>query len=253
MRYFLSFLLFICFNSSFSQPKDSTQLYLSQMQKFLQDNESLKTDDSVKRQNLYRELRSVIIKQPKNEINFILLLESINLTYQQVDTLVRLIDSSIYNSPQKAYSDVILKRLSVAETGKPFPELVLTDTAGNELPVSSLKGKIVFLDVWSSWCGPCREQIPALKKIYKKYNSKGLEVIGISMDDNKESWLKAIEKDKQTWRAYCEIRNWRYNKFATRFSIFAIPANFLIDQNGILVGQDLSPEALRSWLAKNHL
>ncbi|HMK03280.1 MAG TPA: TlpA disulfide reductase family protein [Ferruginibacter sp.] len=223
------------------------------MQSFLQQNENLKAPDAVKRQNLYRELRSFMLKHPKNEFNFLLLLEGVNLTYQQVDTLLRLIDTSIYSSPQKAYADVILKRLSVAETGRPFPPLTLTDTSGNELSISGLKGKIVFIDVWSSWCGPCREEIPNLKKIYKKYNSRGLEVIGVSMDDNKESWLKAIEKDKQPWKAYCEFRNWRYNKFAMRFSIFAIPANFLIDQNGILVGQNLSPVALRTWLEKNPL
>lgn len=223
------------------------------MQRFLQDNEKLKVPDSVKRQNLYRELRSFIIKYPGNENNFLFIFEGVNLTYKQVDSLVKLVDSSMSSSPQKAYADVLLKRLSVAETGKPFPALTLVDTLGQELSISDLKGKIVFIDVWSSWCGPCREQIPDLKKLYKKYNSMGLEVIGISMDDNKESWLKAIEKDKQPWKAYCELRNWRYNKFAMRFSIFAIPANFLIDQNGILVGQNLSPEALRSWLAQNHL
>ncbi|HMI79856.1 MAG TPA: TlpA disulfide reductase family protein [Ferruginibacter sp.] len=223
------------------------------MQRFLQDNEKLKIPDTVKWQNLYRELKSFIIKHPKNENNFLFIFEGVNLTYKQVDTLVKLVDSSMNSSPQKAFADVLLKRLSVVETGKPFPALTLVDTLGQELSISDLKGKIVFIDVWSSWCGPCREQIPDLKKLYSKYHTKGFEVIGMSVDDNKEKWLKAIEKDKQTWKHYCEFRNWRYNKFAMRFSVFVIPANFLIDQNGILVGQDLSPEALSSWLAQNHL
>jgi len=257
MRYLLSFLLIICFSYSFSQtvpePKDPTDVLFSQMQMFIQENESLNIPDSVKRQNLYRELRAFIQKHPTNKNNFYLISTGLNLTYKQVDTLIGLVDSSMRNAPERSYADITLKRISVAETGKPFPPLILTDTSGNELAVSALKGKIVLIDVWSSWCVPCREQIPEIKKLYKKYNSKGLEIIGISMDDNKQNWLKAIQKDRQTWKAYCEFRNWRYNKFAIRFYVYAIPANYLIDENGILVGQDLSTEALNTWIAQHQL
>ncbi len=221
------------------------------MQTFLQDNESLKIPDSVKRHNLYNKLKAFITKHPTNDIVFSLIPWGIDLTYKEVDTLVKLVDSSILHSPQKAWADVTLKRISVAETGKPFPVLSLTDTSGNELSLSSLKGKIIFIDIWSSSCGPCREQIPAISKLYKKYKNRNFEIIGVSMDENKQKWLTAILEDKQIWKAYCEFRNWRGNKFASRFSIYAIPANFLIDQNGILVGQDLSPESLGSWL-KQH-
>jgi thiol-disulfide isomerase/thioredoxin len=164
---------------------------------------------------------------------------------------LKLVDTSIYKSAQKSYADVTLKRVSVAETGKPFPALTLIDTSGIEFPLSNLKGKIVLLDVWSSWCGPCREEIPALIKLYKKYNSKGFEIVSISMDEQKQQWLTAIKEDKQPWKAYCEFRNWRSNKFASRFSVYAIPANFLIDQNGILVGQNLSVENIKYWIQQH--
>ncbi|MEP7254415.1 MAG: TlpA disulfide reductase family protein [Ferruginibacter sp.] len=258
MRCILSFILIICFNTGFSQTgqdksASETQTYLSQMQSFFDNNESLNIPDSLKRQNLYNELRSFIIKQPKDENDFMLFyFYGLNLTYKQVDTLVNLIDSSIYNSPQKAWADVTLKRLSVVENGKPFPSLTLIDTAGKPLSLSELKGKVVLIDVWSSWCGPCREQIPDIRKLYKKYNSKGLEIIGISMDSDKQSWLKAIREDKQTWKAYCELVNWRINKFSMRFSVYGIPANFLIDENGILVGQDMSPGSLKLWLVQHY-
>jgi thiol-disulfide isomerase/thioredoxin len=228
-----------------------TNLYLSEMQDFIQNNESIKATDSVKRQNLYNELRSFIIKHPANEIDFLFISWGINLTYQQVKELTGFVDSSLQNSGSRSWADNTLNRISVAETGKPFPSLTLTDTSGNELYLSGLKGKVVLIDVWSSWCGPCREQIPDLRKLYKKYNSKGLEIIGISMDDNKQSWLKAIRQDRQTWKAYCELTNWRNNKFAARFYTYAIPANFLIDRNGILVGQQLSIDALYSLIAQH--
>jgi thiol-disulfide isomerase/thioredoxin len=255
IRYFFILPLIICFNNSFCQNSkvvsDSSNEYLSQMQKFIQENEDLKITDSVKYQNLYTKVKSFIINHPKNENDFLFIYWCLNLGYKQLDTLLKLVDTSIYSSPQKSYADVTLKRVSVAETGKPFPLLVLTDTSGTELSISSLKGKIILLDVWSSWCAPCREEIPDLIKLYKKYNSKGFEVIGISMDDNKQKWLNAIKEDKQRWKAYCELKNWRANKFAARFSVYSIPANFLIDQNGILVGQNLSAETIKYWIQQH--
>jgi thiol-disulfide isomerase/thioredoxin len=256
MRFLLTFILIICFIPGFCQTgtgsKDSTYEYFSRMQDFILNNENLNAPDSVKRQNLYKELKAFITKHPANEINFNLIFGGLNLTYKEVYTLVSLVDSSILNSPAKAWADVALKRLAITETGKPFPYLTLIDTSGKELLLSSLKGKLILLDVWSSWCIPCREQIPALRKLYKKYNSKGFEIIGISMDDNKQKWLKAIKEDKQTWKQYCELLNWRTNKFATRFYTYAIPDNFLIDENGILVGQNLSVEVITSWVSQHY-
>lgn len=256
MRNLLFFLLFISFYPGFSQTpdesKDSTQQYLSRMQDFILYNEHLKAPDSVKRQNLYNELKAFITKHPAKEINFYFISSGLNLTRKQVETLISLIDSSIMNAPSKAFADVTLKRLAVAETGKPFPALTLRDTSGNELLVSSLKGKLVLLDIWSSWCVPCREQIPDLRILYKKYNSKGFEIIGISMDDSKQSWLKAIQQDKQSWKQYCELLNWRANKFAARFYTYSIPDNFLIDENGILVGQNLSAEVISAWVSQHY-
>lgn len=255
IRYFLIFLFIICCNCGFCQSdivvSDSSNEYLSQLQTFIQQNESLKIPDSVKYQNLYNKIRSLIIAYPKNENNFLFIYWGVNLSYKQLDTLLKLVDTSIYSSAQKSYANVALKRALAVETGKPFPELDLTDTSGNKLSISSLKGKVVLLDLWSSWCVSCREEIPALIKLFKKYNSKGFEVIGISMDDNKEKWLKAIKDDKQPWKAVCELKKWSLNTLASRFSLYTIPANFLIDQNGILVGQDLSAETIKYWLQQH--
>ena len=255
MRCFIIVIFISCRFTSFCQTSkdvtDSSSEYLAQMQMFIEHNENLKIPDSVKNQNLYRQIKSFIINHPAQEINFMFIYYGLNFSYKQLDTLLKLVDTSIYKLPQKSYADVTLKRVSVAETGKPFPPLILVDTSGIEFPLLSLKGKIVLIDVWSSWCGPCREEIPALIKLYKKYNSKGFEVIGISMDEHKQKWLTAIKEDKQPWKAYCEFRNWHSNKFASRFTVYSIPANFLIDQNGILVGQNLSVENIKHWIQQH--
>jgi thiol-disulfide isomerase/thioredoxin len=251
MRYFLSLLLIIYINCSFGQTASDSSGQ-AKMWEFMRNNESSEAPDSIKRQNLYKELKAFIIKHPANERNYTFIFSGLNLTHKQVDTLVSFVDSSIKNVPAKVWADITLKRTSFAETGKPFPSLTLRDTSGNEFLLSSLKGKLVLLDVWSSWCGPCREQIPELRKLYKKYNSRGFEIIGISMDDNKQSWLKAIREDKQAWKQYCELVNWRGNKFAARFYTYTIPDNFLIDENGILVGQNLSAEVISSWVSQHY-
>ncbi len=257
MRLFLPVILISCFNYCAAQSVNDTarsgmKAWYIEMYDLAQNNLVYGTPDSVKHPDLYSRLRSFISEHPKNEDNFTFIYKlAINLSYRQASELLGLIDSSIQHSPSSAWADVTLKRLSVAETGKPFPALALTDTSGNELILSSLKGKVVLLDVWSSWCIPCREQIPELRKLYKKYNSRGFEMIGISMDDDKEKWLTAIKKDKQIWKAYCELTNWRANKFAARFHTYAIPVNFLIDEKGILAGQDLEPESIGKWLAQH--
>ena len=258
MRYFLIVIFLWCSNSSFCQTDkpvtDSSNQYLLQMHMFIEENENLITSDSVKSQNIYNQIISFIINHPKNEIDFLFIFTwGLNLSYNQLNTLFKLIDTSLYNSPQRSYADVTLKRVAVSETGKHFPALILTDTSGKELSLSSLKGKVILIDVWSSGCVPCREEMPALIKLYKKYNSKGFEIISISIDEYKKKWLNAIKEDKQPWKAYCELKNWRANKFAARFSVYSIPANFLIDQNGILVGQNLSITAIKTWIEKNHL
>lgn len=245
MRLLLTIALIICIKNSYSQT--SAQAHYTTVYNLNQ-----AAFDSVKQESFYTTLKSIVIQYPKDEFTFTLISKVGNLTYQQLNTLIHLVDSSIYNSPNKASADNTLKRVSIAETGKTFPPLILTDTTGEEFSISNMKGKILYIDVWSSWCGPCREEIPEIKKIYKKYNSMGLEIIGISIDSDKQKWLKAIREDKQTWKAYCELKDWRNNKFAKRFSIYSIPANFLIDEKGILVAQDLSPESLKLWLAQHN-
>lgn len=246
MRLLLTITLIICIKISYSQT--SAQGHYSTMY-----NQNQDVFDSAKKESFYRALKSIILQYPKDEFSFSLISLAVNLTYKQVDTLISLIDPSIYNSPNRSWADITLKRISVAETGKPFPTLTLTDTTGAALSLKDMRGKIIFIDVWSSWCGPCREKVPDIKKIYKKYKNKGLEVIGISLDTDKQKWLNAIKKDKQTWISYCEPTDFLNNKneFTKRFHIYGIPRNYLIDENGILVGQDLDPESLNAWLVQH--
>ncbi len=202
----------------------------------------------VKREKTFQALEATIKKYPKEEKNFALIRDAVNLSVTQLSQLIGIVDTSIYGSAYKAGADYTLRRVMVSETGKPFPSLVLTDTAMRPFVIDSLAGNIVLIDVWSAWCKPCRQQMPELLKLYNKYHDGGFEIIGISLDEKKDDWLKAVAKDKQIWPQFCELTSWSNNKFASRFFIEAIPSNFLLDKNGVILGQDLSPGQVEQLL-----
>jgi thiol-disulfide isomerase/thioredoxin len=121
--------------------------------------------------------------------------------------------------------------------------LKLPTEKGDSLSLVSLKGKVILLDFWASWCGPCRSSNRQLIKLYSKYKPKGLEILGVSMDEDKDSWKQAITKDKITWLQVNESRG-SGNKTATDWNIFQLPTSYLINKNGDVVSVDLEGKAL---------
>ena len=131
--------------------------------------------------------------------------------------------------------------------GQQATEIALPSVDGDTLLLSSLKGKVVLLDFWASWCGPCRSSNRELKKLYPKYKNKGFEILGVSLDDELAKWKTAIAKDKITWLQVNEPGGWEA-KTAIRWNISAIPTSFLIDKEGKLVAMDLTGKELEKAL-----
>ncbi|MBK6938423.1 MAG: TlpA family protein disulfide reductase [Chitinophagaceae bacterium] len=127
--------------------------------------------------------------------------------------------------------------------GMEADEIALPSVTGDTIKLSSLKGKVVLLDFWASWCGPCRTSNKSLVKLYAKYKSRGLEIFGVSLDDDADKWKKAIEKDKITWLQVNDPGSWRA-KTAQQWDIHAIPTSYLIDKGGRLIEMDLEGKAL---------
>lgn len=127
------------------------------------------------------------------------------------------------------------------------PEIKLENAAGEAVSLSSLKGKVVLIDFWASWCGPCRKSNRAISPIYKKYRSKGFEVYAISLDHDTIAWQKAISTDRITWLQFNEQGNVA-NSTARAWNVEFLPTSFLLDKQGMIVSIDPASRELERYL-----
>ncbi len=138
--------------------------------------------------------------------------------------------------------------------GNKAPEFSQEGVSGKQITLNSLRGKVVLIDFWASWCGPCRQENPAVVAAYKKYHlqnfksGNGFEILSVSLDQNKDAWIKAIEKDGLTWTNHvCDYLGWN-NAVAQRYGVRGIPTNYLINGDGVIIGKALRGEDLEKAL-----
>ncbi len=142
------------------------------------------------------------------------------------------------------------------KVGDKAPEIIQKTITGKEFNLSELRGKMVLIDFWASWCKPCRKENPNIVEVYKKYkdetfkNGEGFTVLSVSLDFKKDAWKKAIQADQLEWPYHVsDSKGWR-NEAAQKYNVKSIPASFLIDGDGIIVGVNLRGDDLESVLKK---
>jgi peroxiredoxin len=127
--------------------------------------------------------------------------------------------------------------------GAAFPDFQVQDLDGKPLSVAAEKGKIVLIDFWATWCGPCVHELPNVLKVYQADHAKGFDIIGVSLDSDKDKLTSFIKDKSMTWPQYFDGKGWE-NEISTKYGIVSIPATFLIGKDGKIIGKDLRGDAL---------
>lgn len=162
----------------------------------------------------------------------------INEHFGFMDTLAQKFVKELPNSKYtKKFADMINKKKNVGQ-GQVAPDFELATPTGEFIKLSSLRGKIVLLDFWASWCGPCRAENPNVVKIYNTYKSKGFEILGVSLDEDNADWEAAIKKDNLTWKHVSDLKGWE-SAVAKLYQVEGIPATFILDKEGKIVAKNL--------------
>ena len=142
------------------------------------------------------------------------------------------------------------------EVGNMAPNIEMAGVDGKMMSLKDLRGKVVLIDFWASWCGPCRHENPNVVEAYNKYKTakfkegKGFEVFSVSLDAYKDAWVKAIAQDKLDWKYHvCDYKKWS-NEAAKLYKVNSIPTNVLIDANGIILAKNLRGVELHTEIDK---
>ncbi|MEO6523225.1 MAG: TlpA disulfide reductase family protein [Mucilaginibacter sp.] len=138
------------------------------------------------------------------------------------------------------------KPLSV---GYKAPDFMLVDEVYKPVRVSDFKGKYLMIDFWASWCAPCRKENPNVVKMYAKFKDKGLNILGVSLDEKREDWQRAIAADRLTWRQVSEFKNFN-GPIVRMYHVEAIPSNFILDPEGNIVAKNITGVDLEDFLNK---
>ena len=171
------------------------------------------------------------------------------MEYEQLKERYSLLGEKAKASAQgKAIAAQIAKLESTA-IGQIAPNFTITTPEGESISLYDIKGKVKLIDFWASWCGPCRGENPHVVEIYKEYHPKGLEIFGVSLDNNKEAWVKAIADDGLVWKHGSDLKGWQ-SAPAQLYSVTGIPHTVLLDENNKIIAKNLRGDELKQKIAE---
>jgi peroxiredoxin len=165
-----------------------------------------------------------------------------------IDAQIAVLDTSLLNTDLIVEVKEYSQRIKNVAIGKKAPNFTMNNTEGKAVTLYSLIGKgYLLIDFWASWCSPCRDENPNVLAAYDEYHDKGFEIIGVSYDEKKEDWEKAIRYDNLPWIHVSDLKGWG-NLTGKLYNISSIPSNILLDREGIIIAKNLRGEKLRSKL-----
>jgi peroxiredoxin len=167
-----------------------------------------------------------------------------DMNAQEIEESIAALDTNVAKVPVIQELKIRAAALKAVSVGQKAPDFTLNDVDGNPVSLSSKIGsKLLLVDFWAAWCGPCRQENPNVVKVYKEFNTKGFDVFGVSLDQSKDDWVKAIADDKLTWTHVSDLQYWN-NAAAKLYAVNSIPANFLLDETGTIIARNLREEDL---------
>ncbi|MCK9423390.1 MAG: AhpC/TSA family protein [Bacteroidales bacterium] len=221
--------------------------------KEINDSLNMKRTDSIS-STLDQEMKQQLLEFAKSHgtsavAPYIVMRNSWQFELPDLEAIVVVFDTSLNAS---SYTQAIKKRIEILKSvdiGQQAPDFILNDTTGKPIALSSLKGKILLVDFWASWCGPCRAENPNVVKAYQVYNKKGFDILGCSFDKNRDKWIKAIKDDKLTWNHVSDLKGWS-NAAGKLYGVNSIPANVLLDKDQKIIGRNLRGDELTVKLSE---
>lgn len=192
------------------------------------------------------------ISENRNSIvaPFLYLSQFINeASAEELDTIVSIFPAEYTESVYVKEINRIAGLKKKTAVGSPAPDFTMNDQNDSPVSLSSFKGKYLLIDFWASWCTPCRQENPNVVRIYQRFKDKGFDILGVSLDREKEAWVKAIEEDQLSWTHVSDLKFWQ-NEVAQLYGVQSIPHTVLLDKEGKIVAKDLRGESLEAKLVE---